>query len=263
MLRQFPTLRSAAAYEIQTAGYGPDNVMAPGGVVNLASRSGSNRFEFELTASAENSGMRLFTDKLDPQNGDYFYIVNPMVSGPIIKDRLWYSLNAEVHTQKTSRPRDVEGIQLDPLPLSSLFYKGTFKLTWQITPRNKLQSVSNFDHYFPINNTDGFGVPRESQTRAISFKYFTGLIWESLLSDSIVFRSQLGLVSTTADYYPNRCRRSRTCATSSRRPSRSSRASRPCTTPPRTIDNDLRSFSSSTAWSCSGTAGTWASTTCS
>jgi hypothetical protein len=72
-----PTLRSAAAYEIQTAGYGPDNVMAPGGVVNLASRSGSNRFEFELTASAENSAMRLFTDKLDPRNGDYFYIVNP------------------------------------------------------------------------------------------------------------------------------------------------------------------------------------------
>jgi hypothetical protein len=66
--------------------------------------------------------------------------------------------------------------------------------------------VSNFDHYFPVNNTEGFGITKESQTRATSFKYFTGLIWESLLSDSIVFRSQLGLVSTSADYYPERCR---------------------------------------------------------
>ena len=48
MLRQFPTVKASAAYEIQTAAYGAENATAPGGVVNLVSRSGSNKFEFEL-----------------------------------------------------------------------------------------------------------------------------------------------------------------------------------------------------------------------
>ena len=205
MLRQFPTLKSAAAYEVQTAGYGADNVMAAGGVVNLASRSGSNKFELELVGSAEHSRMKLFTDGLDPATSDYFHIINPLVSGPIIKDRLWYSLNAELHLQKISRGRDVEGIQPDPLPLTSYFYKGTFKLSYQLTGRSRLQSVTNFDHYFPNNNTAGFGITRESQTRAKSYKYFTGLIWDTLLSDALLFRSQLGMVRTTGDYHPTRC----------------------------------------------------------
>ena len=205
MLRQFPTLKSAAAYEVQTAGYGADNVMAPGGVVNLASRSGSNKFELELVASTEHSRMKLFTDALDPVTSDYFHIINPMVSGPIVKDRLWYSLNGELHLTKAARGRDAEGIQPDPLPLTSYFYKGTFKLTYQLTSRSKLQSVTNFDHYFPDNNTGGFGITRESQTRAKSYKYFTGLIWDALLSDTILFRSQLGMVRTIGDYYPTSC----------------------------------------------------------
>jgi len=48
LFREFPTVKASAAYEIQTAGYGADNVMAPGGVVNLVSRSGSNRFELRV-----------------------------------------------------------------------------------------------------------------------------------------------------------------------------------------------------------------------
>ena len=62
MLRQYPTLKASAAYEIQTAGYGADNVMAPGGLVNLVSRSGSNKFELELNAmvpAAERGGLSL------------------------------------------------------------------------------------------------------------------------------------------------------------------------------------------------------------
>jgi hypothetical protein len=205
MLRQFPTLKSSSAYEIQSAGYGPDNVMASGGVVNLTSRSGSNKLEVELTATGENYLTKFFLDKLDARNRDYFYILNPSIAGPIIKDRLWYSLNAELLTNRTARLRDPEGIQPDPLPLIENYYKGTFKLTWQVTSRNKLQSVSNFDHYFPVNRNAALGVDRDAQNRAISFKHFTGLIWESVLSDSVVFRSQAGLVSTSADYYPNRC----------------------------------------------------------
>ncbi len=50
MLKQYPTVKASAAYEIQTAAYGAENATAPGGVVNLVSRSGSNKFEMELAA---------------------------------------------------------------------------------------------------------------------------------------------------------------------------------------------------------------------
>ena len=128
--------------------------------------------------------MKLFTDGLDPRTSRLFLHRQPAGlradhQGPA----LVLAERRGAHPEDCPAPATPRDPGWIPLPLISLFYKGTFKLTWQVSPRNKLQSVSNFDHYFPINNTDGFGITRESQTRAISFKYFTGLIWESLLSD--------------------------------------------------------------------------------
>jgi hypothetical protein len=205
MLRQYPTLKASAAYEIQTAAYGPDNVMVPGGVVNLVTRSGSNKFEFEVEATVENDRMRLFTDKLDSPAESHFYIINPTVSGPIIKDRLWYSANVEFLTQKAARDLDAEGILPEPLPELRNWFKGTVKLTWQMTTRNKLQSVTNFDEWWQYNRTAGLGFDTDSQSQGRSRKYFTGLIWESLLSDSLVFRSQAGIITLQNHFFPNSC----------------------------------------------------------
>ena len=39
-----PALKSSAAFEVQTGGYGADNPTASGGILNLVTRSGSNQF---------------------------------------------------------------------------------------------------------------------------------------------------------------------------------------------------------------------------
>jgi hypothetical protein len=205
MLRQYPTLKASAAYEIQTAGYGPEHANAPGGVVNLVTRSGSNKFEAELKATFDDNRLRFFQNETDPRNGGHFYVLNPTVSGPIIKDRLWYSANVEFLTQKTGRERDALGILPDPLPELRNWYKGTVKLTWQVTSRNKLQSVTNFDEWWQFNRTGGLGYDHDSQSTGRSKKYFTGLIWESVLSDSVVFRSQAGIITLNNRFSPTRC----------------------------------------------------------
>jgi hypothetical protein len=205
MLRQYPTLKASAAYEIQTAGYGALNVMAPGGVVNLASKSGSNRFEFEVGLSAENDQMTLFRDGLDSKASSYFYILNPTIAGPLIKDKLWYSLNVEALAQKTGRAPDPEGIRDEADPELRLWYKGTAKLTWQMTSRNKLQALVNFDDWWQYNRESGLGRPQETQARGRSRKYFAGLIWEALLSDSVVFRSQAGFITLVNLFRPEKC----------------------------------------------------------
>jgi hypothetical protein len=46
-----PSLKSSAAFEIQTAGYGGDNPTAAAGLINLVTRSGSNQFELEFNAT--------------------------------------------------------------------------------------------------------------------------------------------------------------------------------------------------------------------
>jgi len=65
MLRQYPTVRATSAFEIQTAGYGAENAFAPGGIVNVVTRSGSNRVEFEIAADADHSAITLGRDKTD------------------------------------------------------------------------------------------------------------------------------------------------------------------------------------------------------
>jgi hypothetical protein len=204
MLKQYPTVKASAAYEIQTAAYGAENATAPGGVVNLVSRSGSNKFEMELAATVDNSWMELFRDSQDAAYGSHFYVFNPTVSGPIIKDKLWYSANVEFLTRKTVRERDVEGILPDPRPELRDWYKGTITLAWQITPRSKLRSVTNFDEYYR-RNTEGLGYSDDAQGRTYQEKYFTGLIWENLLTDWMVFRSQAGLIGINGEVKPVRC----------------------------------------------------------
>jgi hypothetical protein len=205
MFRQWPTVKASAAYEIQTAAYGAENATAPGGVVNLVSRSGSNKFELELGATVENEQMRFFQDGTDNKTKNHFYIFNPTISGPIIKDRLWFSLNTEFLTRVTGREGDIEGIVPDPLPELRNWFKGTFKLTWQVTQRNKLTSVSNFDEFWQFNRSAPIGWLKESQHTGRSRKYFTGLIWESLLTDNIIFRSQAGFVSAFDARTPDLC----------------------------------------------------------
>jgi hypothetical protein len=204
MLRQFPTVKASAAYEIQTAAYGAENATAPGGVVNLVSRSGSNKFEFELGGTVDHSAMNLFTDEGDPKETSHFYVLNPLISGPIIKDKLWYSANVEFLHRQTGRDPDAEGILPDPLPELRYWYKGTVTLAWQVTSRSKLRSVTNFDEYWRVN-TEGLGTDPDAQGRTFQHKYFTGLIWETLLTDWMVFRSQAGLIGTTNDIRPVSC----------------------------------------------------------
>jgi hypothetical protein len=204
LFREYPTVKASAAYEIQTAGYGADNVMAPGGVVNLVSRSGSNKFELELGASMDHDSLTFFRDGLDTRNPSHFYIFNPTVTGPIIKDRLWYAANVEFLTRKTGRDPDADGLLPEPPAELRNWYKGTVKLTWQMTTRNKLSSVTTFDEFWR-HNTRELGFDRDAQETSRQHKSFTGLIWESVLTDAIIFRSQAGVAVANAHNKPDSC----------------------------------------------------------
>jgi Carboxypeptidase regulatory-like domain len=210
LFREYPTVKASAAYEIQTAGYGADNVMASGGVVNLVSKSGSNKFEMELGATVDHDKLILFRDGLDTKNPSHFYIFNPTVAGPIVKDRLWYAANVEFLTRLTGRDPDPERILPDPPPELRNWYKGTVKLTWQVSSRNKLSSVTTFDEFWR-HNTRELGYDKDAQEYSRQHKTFTGVIWESVLTDSIVFRSQAGVARANSHNKPYSCDENPNC----------------------------------------------------
>ncbi len=204
MLGQSPTMKSAAAYEIQGGGYGADNPTASGGLVNLVSRSGSNRYEVEMAGSVQTRQMEFFRDGTDSQNGSSYSVVNPTISGPIVKDRLWFSTNVEYHLIRDARDKDPAGILPDPPLAQKQILKGTIKFTWQATPRNKITSVSNFDEVWEYNRR-GIGVTEDAQEDRRGRRWFSGLIWEALLTDKLVFRSQVGAITVPQHIYPRLC----------------------------------------------------------
>jgi hypothetical protein len=199
------TMNSSAGYEINAGGYGAINAAAPGGLVNLVTKSGSNRFEFSFNGTMDSSELRFFTDGTDAKAATYKYILNPSFSGPIVRDRLWFAFNLENMIDRNGRDRDTLGYFPDPVPYDLLHERATLKLTWQITPRNKLTSTTNLDWAWERNRTGGLGVDAAAQEARDSRRSFEGLIWESLLTDSVVFRSQVGAFMDPQNIYPQRC----------------------------------------------------------
>ena len=49
------TMKSLATIEAQTAAYGAENAATQGAVVNMVTKSGSNRFEFDMSAFYEDN----------------------------------------------------------------------------------------------------------------------------------------------------------------------------------------------------------------
>jgi len=206
-----PALKSTAAFEVQTAGYGADNPTASGGLLNLVTRSGSNRFEFEFNATADNDRLRFFRDQRDPRADTFYYVINPMISGPIIKDKLWFFFNTETHLTQDGRQRDVEGIFPDPVPAQRFIQKGSIKLTWQVNSRNKLSAITNYELPYEINRIAGVGVAPEAQEIRRTERIFLGMVWESLLRDNVILRSQVGGIYLPEHIYPSLCSQNPDC----------------------------------------------------
>jgi hypothetical protein len=200
-----PPMAAAAAMEVQTAGYGAENADVPGGVVNLVTKTGSNRFEVDVSGFHEDSLLRAFRDSADVEARSWSSAINPTIAGPLVKDRLWYYVNTELRASSQSRDKDPTGLLPDPPSRTKVDFRATTKLTWQISPRNKLTSFSSFLRWVTRNDEDGLSFHPDAQKRQDQLNYFTGLIWEALLSDTLLLRSQAGIQHVQRNELPMLC----------------------------------------------------------
>jgi hypothetical protein len=193
--------------------------MAAGGLLNLVTKTGSNKWEFEFNAEAVLNQMVFFRDQLDPNSGLYFFVLNPAISGPIVKDKLWFAFATESHILHNAtnqggtidRGKDPLGEFPDPLPYDKFIQKGTLKLTWQVAARNKISSLTNFDLPHEWNMINGQGIAADAQQERQGQRWFQGFTWESLLSDSVVWRTQFAGTAIPQHIWPTTCNTDPNC----------------------------------------------------
>jgi hypothetical protein len=200
------TMKSLATIEAQTAAYGAEGAAAQGAMINMVTKSGSNQFEFDASAFYEDNRISPFRSLGDATAPVTRLQLNPGFSGPIIKDKLWFFSNLEVRHEYRGFDPDPAGFMPDLPPEQTIIGRGSFKLTWQVSPRNKLSSFTLYNKEAWSAHSDG-AYDRDTSTlyNTPRISYFTGLTWESLLTDNFFYRAQVAIQADEDKYIPQNC----------------------------------------------------------
>jgi hypothetical protein len=125
------------AVEVKTGGYEAMYGRALGAVVNAVTYSGTNDFEADVFGFLQPSALAL-SPRVAPaitESGAVSYDVGGRVSGPILRDRLWYS--AALNPRVDRVDKEITGLGFFPDRTMALRFAG--KLTWRASATTGLE----------------------------------------------------------------------------------------------------------------------------
>jgi len=187
--------------EVITAGAGVEFSRAQGGFARIIQKQGSNEFEgvFEFyyrSSKLDGDGAGDFSNL--PDLGFDWYQPSVQVSGPIIKDKLWYRLSHELIDQEIP-VNVISGIGIMTVEQGV----HSDQLTWQASPRNKLALQFQSDP-LKINN---IGISSLSPMASAQRRERTGntysLTWTAPFSPKILVESRVAWQDLTTGIYPS------------------------------------------------------------
>jgi len=193
-----------AAEQVETAAFGVENSNTTGGVINIVTKSGSNRLEVDSRAQYSDEHLRLFTDNRD-QNAQREARLSLNVGGPVIKDRVWYFASGSFENNTLAIPKDPTGQLPNHVPYSVVAFDGFLKLTWQVNPRNKLEvksllSVADFH-----NTIQSPLVENEAEARQFQRTTLNTLQWHGILTDNFFTNIGMGFLEERLEAGPMSC----------------------------------------------------------
>jgi len=175
--------------EVLTAGAGVEFRRAQGGFARILQKQGSNDFEgvFELflrSGLLDGDGAGDFSDVPLPDFETYQPSVQ--ISGPLVKDELWYRLSHQlVHEETPVNVTDGIAVVTDERTINS------DQITWQVSPRNKLA----FQFQSDPRTITNFGVSSFTPAESSAEVYLGGetysLTWTAPYSPKILIESQV------------------------------------------------------------------------
>ena len=187
---------------VVTAGAGAEYGRAQGGFAQIIQKQGSNDFEgvFGMLYSSsklDGNGSTDIPNSLIPD----FYTYQPslQVSGPIVKDKLWYRLSEEYIKQEVPLVLATGGAiatqGLDQISTDN-------QLTWQVSNRNKLAFNFRADPRTDTNVGVSSLVPVESsEERKFGGPTYT-LTWTAPYSPSLLVDSTVAYQDTSLEINP-------------------------------------------------------------
>jgi hypothetical protein len=132
--------------EVKAGGYEAQYGKALGAVVNAITYSGTNRFETQVFGFVTGGALRLESRSAPvlEETGAVSYDVGGRVSGPVLRDRLWFSAAVNPRVERATREFYVRGFFPGHLGISdesvryvdrstAVLFAG--KLTWRAAPR--------------------------------------------------------------------------------------------------------------------------------
>ncbi|MBI2892148.1 MAG: TonB-dependent receptor [Deltaproteobacteria bacterium] len=187
--------------EVLTAGYGPEYALTTGGVVNILTKSGSNDFHLDASTYYESSHLTVLRPE---ERGQVFSetALNLNVSGPILRDRLWYFGSLQWDNRVASIPPDPNGV-LPRHPARRFVgpeYLG--KLNFQATPRLQLVGVVQGAVASIANTRQLITVEPDAERHQDQYSTAASLEARYSVSPTTLWRTQAAFSRSVLDIYP-------------------------------------------------------------
>jgi hypothetical protein len=157
---------------VQTAGLPAEYGSVRGGMINVVTKSGGNKFSGMVSAyyrTDKIGGLKLQGDNtkgtiFEGQKSGFDYEIEPgfNLGGPIIKDKIWFFVNGSYYNSQEYSPGYPYDKQPTNTPLDYTRYLPYGKLTFQINKKNKLIVSFNFSEY--IRHHRGAGITQTEDT---------------------------------------------------------------------------------------------------
>ena len=178
---------------------------ALGMVENVVTKSGSNKFTYDVTlilSPAWSNAKAQYASDQAANTGNYlestakqaetsFY--SPLVAfgGPIIKDRLWFYASGQWNFSMRETPLTINGVQ-ENRPKDTQTRLARLKLTWQPTDKDRVSFAVNVDQNVITNNISSPSTSPEAESRINRGGAFAIVNYDRTLTDNVLFQLQTG-----------------------------------------------------------------------
>jgi len=193
-----------AEQQILTAAKGVKYSDTFGAFIDVVTRSGSNKFEVISTATYTDQNLSLFPDEFDQ---DQFRAarLSLLVSGPLVKDRLWFLVSTSFTNGVSTIPVDPARQLPNHAPLSILSFAGFGKLTWQMTARQSLSLRSSWELSDFRNTVQSPLVENEAEERQLQRAISLSGVWNAIITDDLNLNVSGGVFESFLDVGPQNC----------------------------------------------------------
>lgn len=182
--------------EVITAGLSVKYGSALGGIVNIVTKSGGNKFEGDFSAYYETSALQSRDRYYSEDVVDFWRAsANAGLGGPIIKDKIWFYISYQFERQSSltlpafDNGRDLARYPVPPTIWTSHYILG--KITWQANDYHKIVVSGQADPTRIENTISSIYVLPEADQLWDQGGYYVTASWQWTPSPQVYFNTQV------------------------------------------------------------------------